>query len=89
MGFYTLNRIQTETWYAKELFNKFTMSLPKVFFNRTINFSYIYYWFSWQKMDKVMATEIVDIWVKNRLCAYVKYHGIKLGSDTSLNSRNL
>ncbi len=78
MGLYTLNRRQTETLYAKELFGKFQRTLPRIFFCRTINFSYIYYWFSWQKIDKAMATEIVDIWVKRNFCMYIKCHGIKI-----------
>ena len=65
--------------FTRSLFSRFLYSLPSYFSPaKTVPFSYIYYWFSWEKFDKQTAREIIDDWVNIGLCEYVRYRGVKI-----------
>lgn len=74
---------QVEEKFFKNLFSKFLNELPSFWkvSNRTIPFSFIYFWFSWRKFDKKTARAILKSWVSLGLCKLVPYHGIKINGE--------
>ncbi|TAL46751.1 hypothetical protein EPN87_04590 [archaeon] len=72
---------QIEKVYCRLLFAKFLEQLPKfhkINPDRTIPFSYVYFWFSFQKMDRKAARQVTRTWIFMGLVERVRYHGIKL-----------
>lgn len=68
-----------EHYYHLNLFRKFVRDFPKTrFLNETIEFSFIYQWFSYRRISKKEARSILKEWVRMNLCKLSRYHGIKL-----------
>lgn len=74
---------EVEVGFSKELFHKFLKELPSFYsiLNKTVPFSYCYWWFSWRKIDKATARKILRQWNSLGFCHIVPYHGLRVSSN--------
>ncbi|MFH7903925.1 MAG: hypothetical protein QW409_03170 [Candidatus Aenigmatarchaeota archaeon] len=66
--------------FAINLFEKFVQITRKEYliFERVIPFSYVWSFFSYYKIGKKDAKEIIKIWESLGLCKIHRFHGIRI-----------
>ena len=65
--------------FCKELFEEFKNNVENSPFRlKTCPFSFVYSFFSYSKIEKRIAREIIKQWIDNKWCHRAKYHGLKL-----------
>ncbi|MBS3052731.1 MAG: hypothetical protein J4428_05170 [Candidatus Aenigmarchaeota archaeon] len=71
-------------FYYRQLFERFAASVHNSPYKlKTCPFNFVYSFFSYSKIDKRTAREIVKHWTANDWCQRAKYHGLKLKGELS------
>ncbi|MEM0476509.1 MAG: hypothetical protein QW367_02625 [Candidatus Aenigmatarchaeota archaeon] len=75
--------------FAENLFEKFVQVVRKEYliFERVIPFSYVWSFFSYYKIGKKDAKEIIKIWETLGLCKIHRFHGIRILKNKHGNER--
>ncbi|MEM3609895.1 MAG: hypothetical protein QW076_03250 [Candidatus Anstonellales archaeon] len=72
------NQNKFELYYCEALFFNFLKEIPSYYSNKIIPFPVVYSWFSFRKINKQVAKNIIKIWQDLGFCSWIPYHGVKV-----------